>query len=183
MPKITEASRHWLGHGGHRVAACALTPASQRSVTGPRMKGLGFSVWGGTRVVDGVSRAHYEKSQKTHPYRAVARRKSTVASASTMGDHETVAGHHGQGSERARVHGFMEAVHRCRAAAGRGGGPAPPERASLCCGRALPGSELGLGPHSRACRTQRWQCSGTPRLSAAASSRAAPLRGKTCGIR
>ncbi|MFB9263027.1 class I tRNA ligase family protein [Bradyrhizobium erythrophlei] len=39
MPKITEALWHWLGHGGHPLAACASTPSSQRGGTVPSIDG------------------------------------------------------------------------------------------------------------------------------------------------
>ncbi|VIO69952.1 class I tRNA ligase family protein [Bradyrhizobium ivorense] len=44
MPKITEALWHWLGHGGHPVAACAATPSSHRCGTAPKINGRRLAV-------------------------------------------------------------------------------------------------------------------------------------------
>ncbi|RZN07167.1 hypothetical protein CWO91_28365 [Bradyrhizobium genosp. SA-3] len=68
-----------------------------------------------------------------------------------------MAGHHDKGRD---VLKFMVAAHRCRAAAAEEVVPAapllrPPADVDAVSAGALPGSELGIRPHSRACRIQK----------------------------
>lgn len=108
-------------------------------------------------MVHGVSRAYYEKDLENAIPVVGGRAQKHGGVSIEHGSPRNGGWPSRQGAERTQVHGGGPPLS---SRSGRGGGAgcslaAPPADVDAASAGALPGSEVGIRPHSRACRIQK----------------------------